>query len=71
MWIREAGIGDLRDSLKRNRTEDGKTRFRWLAFVVSHPSDKDKDVLPRPRGYPGAQMGHPQFHLPWVSRADG
>jgi hypothetical protein len=58
-------------SLIRNSTEDGKTRFRWLAFVVSHPSDKDKDVLPRPRGYPGAQMGHPQFHLPWVGKAGG
>ena len=65
MWIREAGIGDLRDSLKRNRTEDGKTQFRWLAFVVSHPSDKDKDVLPR-----GRPDGAPAVSSPvgWQSR---
>jgi hypothetical protein len=27
--------------------------------VQSHPNDKNKNVVPRPRGYPGAQVGHP------------
>ena len=31
----------------------------WSGFEVSHADDKNKDVMLRPGGGPGSQMGHP------------
>jgi hypothetical protein len=41
-------------------------RYRILRFAVSHPSRKNKDPVPRPIGFPGAQVGHPEWvHIPY------
>jgi hypothetical protein len=33
--------------------------IRGFSAVRSHPSGKNRDAVPRPRGYPGAQVGYP------------
>jgi RNA polymerase sigma-70 factor (ECF subfamily) len=52
-------VGTLKARLSRAR-ELLRRRFPGLEEEFdSHPSRKNKDAVPRPRGFPGAQVGHP------------